>query len=61
MKVAAADAVAAVDWYRQAAEKGHERAMCNLGLCYKSGKGVAKDAVAAVDWFQQAAAKGHEG
>lgn len=42
-------------WYRKAAELGHVRAQCNLGLCYIQGRGVKPDPVQALRWFRAAA------
>ncbi|WP_171022145.1 tetratricopeptide repeat protein [Cohaesibacter sp. CAU 1516] len=52
----------AVDWYRQAAEQGHQRAQYQLGLMYKRGRvvpeGPENDRLAA-DWFQKASNQGN--
>ena len=33
--------------------------ICNLGVCYANGTGVAKDEAEAVTWFRRAAGQGH--
>lgn len=33
----------AAAWFRKATERGHTRAICNLGICYELGLGVEKD------------------
>lgn len=45
----------AVDYYQHAAEKGHGRALVNLGFCYHLGQGVAVDNQQAISCFEQAA------
>lgn len=42
-------------WYLRAAQLGHIRAQCNLGLCYTHGRGVKADPVQAFSWFLAAA------
>jgi TPR repeat protein len=54
----AKDAVAAVKWFRQAAEQNHPAAQSNLGVCYERGDGVAKYEVEAYKWDLLAAAQG---
>lgn len=49
----------AVYWYRKAAEQGHADAQFNLGLAYRSGKGVRQNYSEAVKWFRSAAIQGH--
>ena len=44
--------------YRKAAEQGHSRAQCNLGVCYDNGWGVEQDHAEAVRWFHKAAEQG---
>ena len=41
--------------FAKAAEQGHPKAQCNLGICYMDGLGVAKDEAEAVKWFSKAA------
>ena len=48
----------AVEWYRKAAEQGHNWAQNNLGNCYYNGKGVPQDYAKAVDWYRKAAEQG---
>jgi uncharacterized protein len=52
------DDVAAVGWYRRAAEAGHLLAQHNLGNAYDSGTGVRRDPVQAVAWWRRAAEQG---
>jgi hypothetical protein len=52
------DAVAAVKWFRRAAEQNHPAAQSNLGGCYERGDGVAKYEVEAYKWYLLAAAQG---
>ncbi len=44
----------AVQWYRKAAERGEPLGMCNLGLVYSTGRGVAKDEEQGRDWYRRA-------
>lgn len=48
------DEVAAVNWYRKAAEQDFPRAQFNLGLMYARGQGVKPDVVQAYKWFHLA-------
>jgi TPR repeat protein len=51
------DSVEATRWYRLAAEKGNEEALCFMGkMCEDSG-----DFSEAMDWYQLAAEKGNAG
>lgn len=50
--------VAAVKWYRKAAQAGIALAQFNLGCCYLHGNGVGKDEVEAVKWIRKAAEQG---
>ncbi|MDH3266213.1 MAG: hypothetical protein OEM25_04535, partial [Gammaproteobacteria bacterium] len=50
--------VAAVGYYKLAAEKGYPPALTALGFSYKHGAGVARDFVAAVMWFDISAQRG---
>ncbi len=52
------DPVAAVRWFRRAADGGHVAAMTALGFAYESGRGIAADAAEAVRWYQKAAVQG---
>src|SRR5690606_23632207 len=47
--------------FKQAAEKGNDRAMYNLGLSYEYGKGTAKNTAQARYWYERAEAKGNTG
>jgi len=51
----AKDDVAAVKWFRKAAEQNHASAQFNLAVCYLNGQGVSKDYVEVVKWFRKAA------
>ena len=46
-------AVAAVKWYRKAAEQGYARAQFSLGAMYANGRGVPRNDAAAEKWFQR--------
>lgn len=48
----------AVGWLRRAAEMGHARAQCNLGLCLLQGRGVDANPTQALEWFSAAGAQG---
>jgi TPR repeat protein len=52
------DPVAAVRWFRAAAEQGNAEAQCSLGWCYANGEGVPRDEVEAVRWYRLAAEQG---
>jgi TPR repeat protein len=52
------DQVAAVAWFRKAAERGFGPAMTVMGECYDQGLGVAVDREAARMWYRKAAAAG---
>ena len=46
----------AVEYYREAAEKGYGKAQYQLGMCYLSGQGVDKvDSLKALEWIRKAA------
>ncbi len=51
----------AVGYFRKAAEQGHAGAQYNLGVCYKSGRGVTQDYNEAVRWYRKAAEQGQAG
>jgi TPR repeat protein len=53
------DYAAALEWYRRAAEQGHERAQYRLGLLLADGKGSAPNPTEAARWFREAANQGH--
>ena len=48
----------AAAWFRKATERGHTRAICNLGICYELGLGVEKDWNQAFIYYQESADKG---
>ncbi|WP_165391420.1 tetratricopeptide repeat protein [Fluviicoccus keumensis] len=50
----------AVNWYRQAAEKGFAEAQVQLAELYDAGEGVPQDIEIAVIWYEKAAAQGNE-
>jgi len=52
------DYVAAIKWYRLAAEQGEPGAQNNLGSMYLNGTGIPADAVQAVHWYRLAAEQG---
>ena len=45
-------------WYRQAAERGHTKAQCELGRAYENGHGVAIDHAESAKWYHKAASQG---
>jgi TPR repeat protein len=47
-----------LDWYRKAANQGHAKAQCNLGLSFNNGRGVKRDDAKAVHWYRKAADQG---
>jgi TPR repeat protein len=52
--------VAAVKWFRQAAEQNYAPAQNRLGVCYERGDGVPKHEVEAYKWYLLAAVQGDE-
>ena len=52
------DYAEAAKWFRIAAEQGHADAQCDLGACYRDGRGVVQDYQEAIAWFTKAAAQG---
>jgi uncharacterized protein len=54
------DDAEAVKWYRLAADQGHAKAQCNLGIMYATGNSVPKDLVQAHVWWNIAGANGYE-
>jgi hypothetical protein len=50
------DPVAAVGWYRKAAEQGFPQAQTRLALAYRNGQGVPVDRAKSVELLHQAAA-----
>jgi len=55
------DHVAAVKWYRKAAEHGNAQGQFNLGRMYERGRGVGKNVAEAVKWYRKAAEQGNLG
>ena len=45
------------EWYRRAAEQGHEWAQANLGSAYALGRGVPEDPIQAHMWLNLAASR----
>lgn len=35
--------IEAASWFAKSAKQGHAKAQCNLGVCYKKGRGVPRD------------------
>lgn len=58
-KGVARDYVAALAWFRKAAEKNDAAAMDNLGWMYEHGLGTTVDFPAAARYYQASADKGH--
>ena len=54
------DYIAAVKWYREAAERGSLQAQHNLAAFYVNGNGVVRDYVMAYAWLNLSAAQGAE-
>lgn len=52
------DFAEATRWSRRAAEQGDAVGQCNLGVAYRSGRGVEKDDIEAARWFRLAAEQG---
>jgi TPR repeat protein len=52
------DFAAALSSYRIAANQGHAKAQCKLGLMYEFGLGVGRDYAEAAKWFRKAAEQG---
>ena len=53
------DYAKAAEYYRKAANEGHDVSMYRLGRMYEQGKGLKKDFRKAFYWYQKAADKGH--
>lgn len=52
--------VAAVEWYKKAAEQGLDQAQYKLGICYDRGEGmIAANKFEAVKWYRKAAKQGN--
>lgn len=49
------DYVAALEYYRKAADFGNAKAMNNVGMLYYNGTGVIQDYQEAMNWFKKAA------
>ena len=56
----AARRVAALKWFRKAADQGDASAQDNLGVMYSKGQGVTQDYVEVHMWFNLAAAQGND-
>jgi TPR repeat protein len=54
----AADPVAALHWFRLAAEQGNPGAQLQLGLAYQLGLGTDKDILESNRWLEKAAEQG---
>ena len=50
----------AVEWYRKAAEQGHDDAQFRLGTMYEDGWGVDKNISTALEWYRKAAEQGDD-
>lgn len=50
----------AINYFRMAAERGHDKAQVMLGCCYYNGEGVSVDYDMAAYWFKKAAESGNE-
>jgi TPR repeat protein len=55
----AANAIEAIKWYNEAAQRGHVQAQYNLGVCYIIGQGVEINHQTGLEWLSRAAAQGH--
>jgi TPR repeat protein len=51
--------VQAIKWYKKAAKRKHSEAQYELGLMYKTGRGVRMNNRKACHWFRQSAAQGN--
>jgi TPR repeat protein len=54
------DETKAVYWYKKAASKNDDKALYNLGLCYKHGNGVKQSNRWAKHYFEHAKRFGHK-
>jgi TPR repeat protein len=52
------DYAKAMKYFRQSADGGDTRAMCNVGLLYEQGNGVTQDYKQAMVWYRKAADAG---
>jgi TPR repeat protein len=50
----------AVNWYREAADRGHTGAQLMLGLCYLHGEGTAQNYEKSIPWLRKVAAQGNQ-
>lgn len=55
------DQVAAIEYFRGAAERGHAEAQYHLGLVFELGHGVPRDLAEGIAWQRKAAEQGHSG
>ena len=55
------DSTEALRWYRLAADKGNQEALCFIGKMYETGDGVDQDFSEAMRWYQLAAERGNAG
>ncbi|MGB8098161.1 MAG: tetratricopeptide repeat protein, partial [Terracidiphilus sp.] len=55
------DEVRAIQYFRDAADRGHAHAQFCLGNCYAQGDGVKKNLQEAASWYRRAAEQGDEG
>jgi TPR repeat protein len=55
------DSAEAVRWYRLAADRGNEEALCFIGKMYETGDGVEQDFSEAMRWYLLAAERGNAG
>ena len=53
------DRVAAIQWFRRAAEQGFPNSQYNLGLFYAKGMVLPQDEAEAIKWLSKAAAQGY--
>lgn len=60
MFVKSPDYQRAAYWYERAANQGDGRAMYELGICYKEGKGVYENQKKAFYWLSESAKAGNE-
>ncbi len=53
------DFIAAMEWFKKAADQGNAEAQCKIGSMYENGDGVKQDFIAALEWFKKAADQGN--
>ena len=51
------DEASAAQWFTRAADQGHAKAQCNLGVCFKKGRGVAKNDAKAREYYTLSASQ----